>query len=357
MMDLNNLGTYTSIQAVWDAYPNGGKEGDYLYIGKVKYSWNKYERIWENSNTVTQTPGRDNHNFDGDVTVQNNLTVAGTLRAKRVKQPNCGLFPTLEALKKRYPNPEVGMWAAVGDTTPADIYRCDVEGVWEATGEKGGVDNIDLDKYDTAIEELEQTHENDVTELRNAVFPLSLTFSVTPSLVEAGKTSSLAFNWNVKRKGADVTSSSTKTLNDDDVTGTSKSVSVSPTAETAYSYTLIASYQGISAQQTLQVKAVYKSYFGVVEKTFEPSEASILSLGGLLNGSRALSKAGLSFADSKLCYAYPASFGKLTSIKDGNGYEVLSSYTQTEVNVNGISYYCYVLTYEVSASGVTQNYQ
>ncbi|MBQ8874698.1 MAG: hypothetical protein IJY60_05265 [Bacteroides sp.] len=357
MTDLNNLGTYTSIKAVWEAYPNGGKEGDYLYIGKVKYSWNKYERIWENSENITQAPGRENTNFDGDVTVQNNLTVAGTLRAKRVKQPNCGLFPTLEALKKRYPNPEVGMWAAVGNTTPADIYRCDVEGVWKATGEKGGVDNIDLDKYDTAIEELEQTHEKDVTELRNAVFPLALTFSVTPLLVEVSKTSALTFRWNVKRKGVDVTSSSTKTLNDDDVTGTSTTVSVSPTSETTYSYTLKASYQGISAQQTLQVKAVYKSYFGVVKKSFEPSETSILSLSGSLNGNKALSKAGLSFADSKLCYAYPASFGKLTSIKDGNGYEVLSSYTQTEVSVNGISYYCYVLTNEVSASGVTQNYQ
>ena len=356
MTDLNNLGTYTSIQAVWQAYPNGGKEGDFLYIGKVKYSWNKYERIWENSDTITQTPGRKNNNFDGDVTVQNDLTVAGTLRAKHVKQPNCGLFPSLEALKKKYPNPEVGMWAAVGDTTPGDIYRCDAEGVWKATGAKGGVDNIDLNKYDTAIEELEQTHEADVTELRNAVFPLSLTFSVTPLLVEVGKATALQCKWNVKRKGADVTSSCEKTLNNEDVAGTSKSVEVSPTAETNYDYTFKASYQGISAQQTLQVQAVYKSYFGTVAKTFQPTDASLLSLGGQLNGNRAMVKSGLSFADSKLCYAYPASFGKLTSIKDGNGYEVLSSYTLHEVIVNGILYYCYLLTNEVTASGVIQNY-
>lgn len=357
MMDLNNLGTFSTIAQVWEKYPNGGKEGDFLYIGKVKYRWNKYERIWENAATITETAGRENTNFDGDVTIQNNLTVAGTLRAKRVKQPNCGLFPTLEALKKKYPYPEVGMWAAVGDTTPGDIYRCDVEGVWTATGEKGGVDNIDLDKYDTAIEELEQQHDEDVTELRNAVFPLVLTCSVTPQLVEVGGTSQLAFRWNVKRKGTDVTSSSTITLNGSEYTGTSATVSVSPSSETDYSYIVKAAYQGISAQQTLKVKAVYKSYFGIVKKSFEPAEASILALNGQLNGSRAMSKGGISFADSKICYAYPSSFGKLTSIKDGNGYEVLTSYTLEEVTVNGIPYYCYLLTNEVTVTGVIQNYQ
>ena len=154
-VDINNLGTFASVAAVWEKYPEGGKEGDYLTIGSTKYRWNKYDQIWENAATVTQGTARENQIFDGDLTVQNNLTVGGTLRAKGVKQPNCGLFKSLDALKAKYPSPEVGMWAAVGDSTPAAIYRCDTEGVWTATGETGGVDNLDLTDVEDAIKSLQ----------------------------------------------------------------------------------------------------------------------------------------------------------------------------------------------------------
>lgn len=139
-MDINYKGEFTSIEAVWERYPEGGIEGDYLYINSVKYRWNKYDCIWENAETVTDSPARRIDNFDGDVHVQNDLVVGGTLRAKKVKQPNCGLFATEAALNAAFPKPEVGMWAAVGDTLPADIYRCNTEGVWEATGEVGPTD-------------------------------------------------------------------------------------------------------------------------------------------------------------------------------------------------------------------------
>lgn len=155
MSDLTNLGEYSSLSAVLAAYPEGGKEGDYLYISGTKYRWNKYDLIWENAATVTESNARENKVFDGDVTVNNNLTVAGELRAKRVKQPNCGLFATLDALTAAYPSPTVGMWAIVGDTIPGPLYRCDTEGVWTATGETGGVDGIDVDTYDQAISDLD----------------------------------------------------------------------------------------------------------------------------------------------------------------------------------------------------------
>lgn len=158
MNDLNNLGSYGSINAVWAKYPEGGKEGDYLTINGTKYRWNKYDRIWENANTVTETPARKVEDFFGDVNVHNDLTVGGVLRAKHVKQPNCGLFDTLEALKKAFPNPDVGMWAAVGKTAPAPIYRCDKEGVWTATGETGGVDDTTLERFNQVIKIAEEAN-------------------------------------------------------------------------------------------------------------------------------------------------------------------------------------------------------
>ena len=159
-MDINYKGEFTSIEAVWERYPEGGIEGDYLYINSVKYRWNKYDCIWENAETVTDSPARRIDNFDGDVHVQNDLVVGGTLRAKKVKQPNCGLFATEAALNAAFPKPEVGMWAAVGDTLPADIYRCNTEGVWEATGEVGPTDTTIMEAYtrDEADERFVRSH-------------------------------------------------------------------------------------------------------------------------------------------------------------------------------------------------------
>ncbi len=157
-VDINDLGTFSSINAVWKAYPEGGHEGDYLTIGSVKYRWNKYLRIWENASTVTPTPARLVTTVGGDFTVNNDtiigdelkvrgdtylegdVKVEGMLDAKAVKQPNRGFFQTEEALNAAYPKPEVGWWATVGDVMPGTVYRCQTEGVWTNTGQTGGVD-------------------------------------------------------------------------------------------------------------------------------------------------------------------------------------------------------------------------
>ena len=153
MIRINDLGNFDNISEVWNQYPEGGKEGDYLTINGVEYGWDKYALLWVNGILLNESAARYNTVFDGNVIVQNNLTVAGTLRAKRLKQPNMGLFATEDALRAAIPTPEVGMWATVGDTVPGAIYRCDTVGEWTATGETGGVDNPE---YDSVVERLEQ---------------------------------------------------------------------------------------------------------------------------------------------------------------------------------------------------------
>ena len=156
-MDIRNLGNFANVEAVWASYPNGGIEGDYLFIPNeqgVKYRWNKYIQKWENAAVVTETTGRQ-HFTVSDLQVQHELHVGshadvhgdmrvrGVLRARHVKQPNVGLFATLEALQAAYPHPEVGMWATVGDSVPGYVYRCDTAGSWTATGGTGGVDELE----------------------------------------------------------------------------------------------------------------------------------------------------------------------------------------------------------------------
>ena len=59
---------------------------------------------------------------------------------------------------------------------------------------------------------------------------------------------------------------------------------------------------------------------------------------------------------------FPASFGLLTSIKDGNGFSQLEGYIKTTVNltspINGdiVSYHVYFLTDSVTGSGFKQIY-
>lgn len=133
---MRNLGTFTSVNAVWEAYPSGGMEGDYVTVNSVVFTWNKYFRGWESdgSNTDTTT-AREMKDFWGDVNVQNNLTVAGTLRCHRAKFLELGLFGTLAALQAAYPNPEEDSWAYVIDSeddTKADLYSFK-NGSWTST--------------------------------------------------------------------------------------------------------------------------------------------------------------------------------------------------------------------------------
>ena len=154
-MDKNNLGSFNSLQELWEAHPEGGHEGDYATVNGVVFRWNKYNRIWSGTGTPMETYGRKTYIHEGDVVINNDLTVAGMIRARGVKQPNKGLFHDLASLQKRYPFPEVGWWATVGDSVPGQIYRCDQPGVWSATGETGGLDSVDYEKINK-IEQLLQ---------------------------------------------------------------------------------------------------------------------------------------------------------------------------------------------------------
>ena len=57
--------------------------------------------------------------------------------------------------------------------------------------------------------------------------------------------------------------------------------------------------------------------------------------------------------NQKLCYAYPYSFGQLTSIRDSNNQETINSWTASTLVINGEAYLVYTLS---TASSVT-NYK
>ncbi len=214
------------------------------------------------------------------------------------------------------------------------------------------------------FDELEAKHDTDVERLEQGIWPLEATLSARPSVVGIGVSTDVLLSWVLKRKGV-VVSAETQTLDGEAVEGTSKTVSVQPDGEQTTTYTYQATYEKMTKQATASVKAVYGSYFGLVSvvasstlmQQTEQAAAIVKGLTKNIQGSRAATKSGLVLTNQHLCYCYPASFGVLTSIKDGNGYEVLESYTRMTLAVDGVNYYCYVLTIPVSTEDVTQIYQ
>ena len=57
-----------------------------------------------------------------------------------------------------------------------------------------------------------------------------------------------------------------------------------------------------------------------------------------------------------MVYAYPVSKGVLTSITDENGYELINSYTRSVISIEGVDYYCYILTNPITITNGVQNY-
>lgn len=226
---------------------------------------------------------------------------------------------------------------------------------------KAGTDianlNTSLQEEVKARTDADTKHTSDITALQAAVWPVTVTLNASPSIVEVGVSTKVSLTWNVMRKGLEVFDESEMTLNGEETFATAKDVTVNESSPKTIDYTLKAVYEGVTGSATKQVNVVYPSYFGSVASDWAPTEESIKALTKTLQVSRAYTHSGISTSNGKIAYCYPASYGKLTSIKDGNGYEVIDSYTVQTVNVGGVSYNCYLLTTPVTSSGVTQIYK
>ena len=107
--------------------------------------------------------------------------------------------------------------------------------------------------------------------------------------------------------------------------------------------------------QTKSITFVYASYYGTVS-TLTPVEADIKLLNKSIKNTKAFTWNNITVTDERFCYAYPKSFGALTSIKDANNFEYIGSYTMSTIQIDSIDYYLYVLTDPTTGSGFKQIY-
>lgn len=130
------LGEFTSIGAVWSKYPEGGKPNDFLTVNGVRYTWSVQLNSWITPNQM-QERGWGADNVNGDLYIENDLRVGGTVYANNIRHPYKGLFGSLEQLQRYYPNPKPGDFADVGYTSPSTRYACEVKHEWTDTGQEG----------------------------------------------------------------------------------------------------------------------------------------------------------------------------------------------------------------------------
>lgn len=109
-----------------------------------------------------------------------------------------------------------------------------------------------------------------------------------------------------------------------------------------------------SVEKTATYTFVMASYYGAVT-TAPTDKAGIIALTKNVKNTKAQT-ATFTLSNQRSCYAYPASFGNLTSIVDANNFQYINSYTKTTVTVDGTNYNVYTLTDPVTATGFKQVY-
>lgn len=117
--------------------------------------------------------------------------------------------------------------------------------------------------------------------------------------------------------------------------------------------------EGRQGNSSKSITFVGKSYYGTVGSTItSPTEADIKDLEGtVLKTSKAFEQQNIVTDYGKVLYAYPKSFGELTSIRDEkNNITYTGSFTKYELKVDGIDYLAYMQTDASKAANVTLKY-
>ena len=202
-------------------------------------------------------------------------------------------------------------------------------------------DVSELDNYTTTA--TTDAMSADITSLMNEVFVLTASASVTPNIAEAG--TSKAVNVSVDAKlGKGRTQVDEITIDGTKYTGEIP-YTHSATATTTHTYNITVKKGTKTADASATINFYNASYYGVVDASktsLTATEVKALKTKEVKSG-----KSGertFNLTSQKACIAYPQSFGAAASIKDANGFDYLASYTRSEVTIDSVVYYVYLLS-------------
>lgn len=198
---------------------------------------------------------------------------------------------------------------------------------------------------------------------------VSLSMNPSSSVKEYGNSiSSVILSANITKKSNDIVKieyykngslikTNTSLVNGNSVDTYTDSTGVNGT--TTYSVKLYDSKPN-SVTSSSSFTYVYPMYIGSVSN-LNPIETDIKAMTKLIKikGNQSNS---YTISSSRFCFAYPTSYGNLTSILDPNGFEMLSSFTKTTSNftmLDGLSigYNIYTLNTSTTQSAFTVTYK
>ena len=112
--------------------------------------------------------------------------------------------------------------------------------------------------------------------------------------------------------------------------------------------------QGKQYSTTKSYSFVDPYYIGATDGI--PTADTVVTLTELIEAKSNKTKK-VTAADQYVVYAYPTSYGSLTSIIDGNGFENLTDYTKISLTINGVAYNCYHTTGKKSMTDFSYTYK
>ena len=196
----------------------------------------------------------------------------------------------------------------------------------------------------------------------NPYMPPAIGISINPSttLYEMGRDATVTVTANLTKKTKDITGArilkngaDLKVASSDEITAkTFSQASVTFNSDTTFS-SKVSDADGEVNGNTINVKFTRKSFYGLIDAgATVDSDTAIEALGSnQLTGSKGLTWNNLKANNQKLAYAYPESFGNLTSIKDQNNFDYISSFIKTTVQRDGVNYNVYILRDPMSITG------
>lgn len=108
--------------------------------------------------------------------------------------------------------------------------------------------------------------------------------------------------------------------------------------------------------KTANYKFVKASYYGIAPATGAVTDVMVKAMTKDIRDVKGKTVTNITTNFERIVFAYPASFGNLTSIKDGNGFSNFDSYTRSTLSIDGENYNLYVLITPMTTTKATQIY-
>lgn len=105
-----------------------------------------------------------------------------------------------------------------------------------------------------------------------------------------------------------------------------------------------------TASKSITIDFVSPFYYGVYDDSLSESIIKSQNKKVEKKGNKTIK---MSYDDKKVFFAYPKSYGALTKIQDGNGFNYTSVFNKKELTISGVDYYAYCLEEKASVTDIT----